>query len=191
MSIAPRQAWTVEEFLNWEDQQPERWELINGHPWRMMVGAPYSHNMLVQNVWRALDRQLKPRGCTVHAETLKVRTRDAVYYPDVFVRCGPIDDIHALVIEDAVMAVEVLSPSTEKVDLTVKSREYFTMPALKHYVAVHQVPRRLDLFASPAKSLFAVAWAEGPGERLLLEDLDVELAFDEVFEGLPEDLSGR
>lgn len=22
-----KQAWTVDEFLNWEEQQPERWEL--------------------------------------------------------------------------------------------------------------------------------------------------------------------
>lgn len=27
--------WDIDEFINWEDQQPERWELIDGKPWRM------------------------------------------------------------------------------------------------------------------------------------------------------------
>ena len=35
---APRR-WTVEEFFAWQERQPERYELVEGFPVRMMAGA--------------------------------------------------------------------------------------------------------------------------------------------------------
>ncbi len=157
----------------------------------MMVGAPYTHTVLVQNAAATVRRQFKSKGCTVHAETLKVRAARSISCPDVFVRCGPVNDIHAKVIEGPVIAVEVLSPSTKKTDTNEKRFECFTIPSLNHYVVVNQVPRRLDLYGSPDTSLFPIAMAGRPGERIALDAFEAELAFDDVFENLPEDLSGR
>ncbi len=39
---APRR-WTVEEFFAWQETQPERYELVDGFPIRMMAGAKNVH----------------------------------------------------------------------------------------------------------------------------------------------------
>jgi Uma2 family endonuclease len=182
--IRQKQAWAVEEFLSWEEQQPERWELRNPGPWRMMVGAPYSHSKIVGNVWRALDQQLRGGPCDVHRETFKVSTGKRVYYPDVLVRCGPIDP-DATLTDAPRLVVEVLSPSTEDVDFGEKREAYLALPSLEAYVIVSQVPRRLDMFARTAAPLSATA----PGDVLTIPGLGVTLEFDDMFEGLPTDLS--
>ena len=46
---APRQ-WTIAEFFTWQDKQPERYELVDGFPVRMMAGAKNVHDDIVVNV---------------------------------------------------------------------------------------------------------------------------------------------
>lgn len=179
-----KQAWSVDEFLNWEEQQPERWELIGGQPWRMMAGGTLAHAMIIANCLRILDRQTRGGPCQTLSEQVKVRTAKRVYYPDVFVRCGPIDPA-LTVIDDAQVILEVISPSTESVDESEKMREYFTLPQIKAYVLVRQVPRRVEVYDAPHH---LNAELTQPGERFELPELSYTLTFDEVFEGLPEDL---
>lgn len=186
MRRMPKQAWSVEEFLNWEEQQPERWELIGGKPWRMMAGGTLTHAILIANVMRLLDRQTRGGPCQTLGEQIKVRTANRVYYPDVFVRCGPADP-QATVIEDPRLVVEVLSPSTEAFDLGEKMQEYFTLPSLLAYVVVRQVPRAVEVFIRPHRWL---ADLRAAGDRCEIPELGYLLTFDEVFENLPEDLSG-
>ena len=46
---APRR-WTVEEFFAWQERQPERYELVDGIPVRMMAGGKNVHDDIVVNV---------------------------------------------------------------------------------------------------------------------------------------------
>jgi len=177
----PRQPWDVDEFLNWEDQQPERWELIAGQPWRMMVGAPRLHHLLVANIRRALERQVRSHGCEVYSETFKFRTAEGVFYPDVLVHCGPIE-LNARWTETPRLVVEVMSPATQTTDHGIKKAAYLSTPGLWGYVIVSQLPRGMILFRPDG----GIADATAPGETLALEGLDATLAFDEVFEGVPE-----
>jgi Uma2 family endonuclease len=181
-----RQAWSVDEFLNWEEQQSERWELQAAGPWRMMAGGTLAHGRIIANMIRMLDRQTRGGPCETLAEQIKVRTAARVYYPDVFVRCGPAD-LSASVIEDPCLVVEVVSPSTEKVDEAEKMREYFTVPGLGAYVLVRQVPRAVEIYSAPHRLLAELL---APGDRCELPGLGYVLTFEEAFEGLPEDLSG-
>lgn len=181
-----KQAWNIDEFLNWEEQQPERWELHTGGPWRMMAGGTLSHGVIIANMIRMLDRQTRGGPCQTLAEQIKVRTAARVYYPDVFVRCGPAD-FRTSVIEDPRLVVEVISPSTEKIDETEKIREYFTLPGLAAYVLVRQVPRAVEIYTAPHRLLAELLV---PGDRCELPELGYVLTFEEAFEGLPEDLSG-
>ena len=59
---APRR-WTVEEFFAWQERQPERYELVDGFPARMMAGAKNVHDDIVVNVLAELRSQLRGGGC--------------------------------------------------------------------------------------------------------------------------------
>lgn len=180
-----KQAWNIDEFLNWEDQQAERWELHQAGPWRMMAGGTLSHARLIANVFRTLDAQTRGGPCETLGEQVKVRTAHRVYYPDVFVRCGPADPATS-VIADARLIVEVVSPSTEPIDFGEKMREYFTIAGLAAYGIVTQVPRAIEVYGGPHQ---LVSRLDRPGQECEIPGLGYRLTFDAVFEGLPEDLS--
>jgi Uma2 family endonuclease len=181
--LAPSsEPWSVEEFLNWEAQQTERWELIEGHPWRMMAGGTVAHALVIGNVFRALDRTLAGGACRVFAETLKVRTRARVYYPDVFVHCGP-RDLNATVLDDPRLVVEVVSPSTEKADLGEKRAEYLAVAGLVGYVVITTHPRLIRLFTPEAEPIEGQR-ASAPGEAVMIAGLGVSLTYEAVFDGL-------
>ena len=39
--------WTIDEFFAWQSRQAERYELVNGFPVRMQVGARNVHNDII------------------------------------------------------------------------------------------------------------------------------------------------
>ncbi len=64
-SATPPSPWTVEEFLEWERQQAERYEYLQGLI-RMMVGGTADHNTIALNIAAALRAGLQssPVGCS-------------------------------------------------------------------------------------------------------------------------------
>jgi Uma2 family endonuclease len=59
-----------------------------------------------------------------------------VYEPDALVRCGePLADDDVKV-TDAVIVVEVLSPSSRARDAGAKLEDYFRLPSVRHYLIV-------------------------------------------------------
>lgn len=181
-ALPSRQPWTVDEFLNWEDQQPERWELTEDGLWRMMVGAPLMHSLLVGNVFASLHRQLRGGECDVHRETFKLVMDKTVYYPDILVRCGP-RDLAAKWTEEPRLLGEVLSPSTENRDIGEKKRAFLKIPSLAAYVIVSQRPQLIELWL-PSNRFLSSAEARGPGEAVEIPAMGVALTWDEVFEGV-------
>lgn len=147
-------------------------------------GGTLSRARLIANVLRALDAQTRASPCETLGEQVKVRTVQRVYYPDIFVRCGPADPAVS-VIEDARLVMEVVSPSTESIDLGEKMREYFTIPGLVAYGIVTQVPRAIEIYRGPHQ---LISRLDRPGQDCEIPGLGYRLSFDAVFEGLPEDL---
>ena len=56
------------------------------------------------------------------------------YEPDAFVVCGPRAPPDALEIDNPVIVVEVLSPSTAAIDHGRKLSGYFSLPSVEHYL---------------------------------------------------------
>src|SRR5215831_4868321 len=48
---APRK-WTIEEFFAWQERQPQRYELVDGFPTRMMAGAKKCTMTSSSTCWR-------------------------------------------------------------------------------------------------------------------------------------------
>jgi len=181
-STALKAPTTLDEFLAWEDEQDERYEFLDGLV-RMMTGGTEDHDRLSVNLIALLRNALRGGPCSVHASNLKVVSRagNASMYPELFVRCGPREGKRTW-IEDAVVAVEVLSPRTAKDDLTRKRRAYTLLPTVRVVVYASQDEPRLDLVRRQADGGFADEVVEGLGSMLDLPEIGVRLAMAEIYE---------
>ena len=82
---------SLQEFLDWENQQPERHEFHRGEVFSM-VGARREHGLIALNIAASLKTQLKGSPCRVFADSMKLKVgTDTILYPDVFVTCDAAD----------------------------------------------------------------------------------------------------
>jgi Uma2 family endonuclease len=171
---------TLEEFLAWEREQPERYERVSGVI-RMMTGGTLDHNRITRNVADALWRRLQGGECEVFTSDVKVVTPAGdVMYPDVVVACGDLPG-KATVLNAPVVIVEVLSESTAERDHSRKRWAYQTIPSLRHYVLVDQDEGGVEVTSPNADGTWQSAILRELSDRLELTALKAELGLDEVF----------
>jgi Uma2 family endonuclease len=172
----------LDEFLAWEERQPERFELAGGVV-RMMAGGTEDHDRIGLNVATALRTRLRGKPCSAHSSNLKLLSRaaGASMYPDVFVRCGPREGGRTR-IEDAVVAFEVLSEGTAQFDLTHKRLAYEAIPSLRRLVYVSTVEARLDVRVRGEDGSWRDETVEGLAGVLELPEVEVRLTMREIYE---------
>jgi Uma2 family endonuclease len=142
---------TVAEFEAWHARQPQRWEFVDGRP-RLMAPASMTHTIVKGNAFRALDRALAERGCTVLIDGAQILTDEISAIPDVVVTCAPVDLSTPAVAEPTII-VEVMSPSSEADDTLRKWFSYRKITSLKHYLVIAQ-DRRIVQIHSRAGDLW-------------------------------------
>jgi Uma2 family endonuclease len=183
MDAALKHPTMLDEFLEWEERQPERLELVGGVV-RLMAGGTADHDRIAVNIAAALQVRLRGSGCFVHGSNLKVLSRgeNASTYPDVFVRCGPLAG-RATRTDDPVVVFEVLSESTAEDDLTRKKLVYKAIWSLRAIVYVSQRDARLTVLRRDVEG----RWSddepvEGLGRSLALPELGIALPMAEIYE---------
>jgi Uma2 family endonuclease len=127
-----------EDFRRWSQGQKRRYERIAGEPVAMSPER-IEHARIKSRVWAALDRAIReaklpcealPDGITIEVDA------DTDYEPDAIVNCGPPAAGDAVAATNPVVVVEVLSPSTEHIDLADKLADYFRVSTIQHYLIV-------------------------------------------------------
>ena len=74
---------SLEDYLRWENEQPERHEFHRGEVFAM-VGRRRVHGRVVGNLVRALGNALAGSRCQVFSEAMKVQpVDDTILYPDL------------------------------------------------------------------------------------------------------------
>ena len=129
---------TVDEFLVWAEGQPGRWELYNGVPYLMAPERTRHGNVmfavqaaLLHGIRRArLSCHMLPDGATVRV------AGDRTHEPDALVYCGSELPGDAIEIPNPVIVVEVASPSTRKIDASLKLTGYFSLASVHHYLII-------------------------------------------------------
>ncbi len=131
------QLMTPQEYLEWEEQQPIKYEYIDGQV-LAMTGGTLPHNSIALNLASALKNHLRGKGCKVFMADAKVGVshNGPFHYPDVMVSCDPRDQKARQAIYHPCLMVEVLSPGTEAFDRGRKFRNYRRIDTLKEYVLI-------------------------------------------------------
>lgn len=140
MKAHPLPRLSAAEFIDWAAAQTgnERYELAAGQVVAMSPERA-AHGRAKANVYVALREAIGAAalGCEAFVDGMSVRIDDAtVYEPDVLLRCGePLDD-DALLVDDPLLIVEVLSPSSRARDAGAKLEDYFRLESVRHYLIV-------------------------------------------------------
>ena len=162
----------------------EKWELIGGRVVRGMVGARWEHKRIVQNIAVAMMNDFRGRGspCRPFGETfwLKEKLLDLQVFPDVMVRCGPLEP-GAVHLSDPVVIVEVLSPGTEARDRHEKWALYQKLDSVKHYVLVARDKAHVEVFSRGDGEWSGFQVLEGLEARLKLPAIEFEMPLADIY----------
>lgn len=136
MANVAYQTMSVDEFLIWSLDQEDRYELVEGHPVKMMAGASNYHDVIAVNVILSLGNQLRGTPCRVATADTAVRTRiRSARRADATVTCEPPspDSYEAAAPR---LVVEVLSRSNHGVPWQRKLEEYRRREGLQYILLV-------------------------------------------------------
>jgi Uma2 family endonuclease len=140
-----QKSMTAEEFAVWAEARPEKhWELFDGAP-QLQQSQNYGQARHIYRIARLLDDAIAESGLPLSfgIEGIVVKAGPmSAFEPDVVVFSGRMAD-QDIIVPDPIIAIEVLSPSTQKKDFTVKLRGYFNVPTIQHYLIVDWEDREI------------------------------------------------
>ncbi len=180
---------SVEDYLEGEKQAEFRHEYLDGLV-VAMAGASRRHNSIALNIASALNGKLQGGPCRPFMGDLKVGIERSggflFYYPDVVVECQsapPEDDYYTT---EPKVIVEVLSPSTERIDRVEKFWAYQTLDSLEEYVLVTQHTAALTVFRRSHRWLPEFLTES---DTLQLASIEFEMPVGQIYAGLKFDES--
>ncbi len=172
---------SVEEYLELDRSSPDkRYEYIDGEVY-LMSGASGIHEYIRANMTGELRNALRGSSCRVYGSNVKLRVAETKYFlPDVQVSCDPADLSTAEVLHYSRLVVEVLSPSTQRLDQYVKSTYYRNHPTIQEYVLVHSDRQFVEVYRRGQNRHWMIS-SFGPGEEVELESLGVHIPIAEIY----------
>ncbi len=135
---------SVEDYLSGEQISPVKHEYIEGEVYAMAGGSD-AHNLIAGDIYVLLANHLRVSRCQPFFGDIKVRVnRSVYYYPDVLVSCEDEPD-DPYFRNQPILIVEVISPSTGRIDRSEKLLYYLQMPSLREYVIVDQEAMNVEV----------------------------------------------
>ena len=178
---------TIEEFEAFmEGQQDDsRWELVNGRI-VAMTNPTEEHEQIAGNIGARLKLAMDDAGCRVYQDGLGVQRSDNHRgqdrtRPDIIVRCGPSRRLNYAT--DALVVVEVLSPSTIDIDRGEKLHFYKSLPTLRHIVQVYQDQMRVEHYRRTDEGWLWETLTQ-PSDTLFLEAVGFKISVKTVYFGI-------
>ena len=185
MSALPQAKFiTPEEYLALERAASERSEYYDGEMF-LMAGASRKHNIISSNVTRLLGNALLDGPCEIYASDMRTRIHQSnnYVYPDVVVACAEpeFEDDNTDILLNPTIVVEILSPTTEKHDRSVKFDLYRRAPSLQEYLLLKQHIPHAMLHQRQTGGAWLMRDFIGLESALLLESIGCELKLAEIY----------
>lgn len=115
-----------------------RYEYVRGWIMQQQAGGTLRHSRIAAAFTAILVKQLSPEVWAVSGCDRSIDMEGIVRYADVVVERVELSAATSLETEHPVLIVEVLSPSSEERDLTVKLAEYTGQASLEAYIVARQ-----------------------------------------------------
>ena len=167
-------------FLAWAERQEERYELDRGRV-IMMTGGSRAHWQIALNLAKALDSRVDPDRYAVIPEFGIKLGSASIRFPDIVVDIAgerPGDQMATA----PVLIAEVLSPSSERIDLGDKAAEYLKLPSLFAYLVFAQDEMKAWVWTRGTGGFApGAAVLEGAEAMVHIDTLRIDLPFSEIY----------
>jgi Uma2 family endonuclease len=182
-AVASLDRWiSPEAYIEGEQLSDIRHEYACGQVFAM-AGATAVHNHIAGNFYADLNFHLSGKTCEAFMTDMKIRMEGGVdtffYYPDLVVTCDP-DDNDDYFRRFPKVIVEVLSPSTERIDKSEKLRAYQTIPTLEVYILLSQTAVEATVYRRSAQWQREVVSAEAGW--LAIPELEFKIEFSRLYQ---------
>ena len=175
---------TVEEYLEFDRASECKNEYYRGQIIAMAGGKP-THGQIITTIAALLWIATDDRPCRVYSNDVRLAAdRDSHYvYPDVFVVCGELAfaDSRQETLANAILVVEVLSPSTESADRGRKFASYRNLESLKEYLMVSQFEPKAELHRRGPDGNWTKHEWKGLDAVAVLESVDAQLPLHRIY----------
>jgi Uma2 family endonuclease len=180
MNAPLRKPWTQDQFFAWASTQEGRYEFDGFEP-VAMTGGTANHSVIMRSLHRALDRRLQGSACQYLGPDAGLATVESrVRYPDALVTCSRFPG-NVRTIPGVVIAFEIVSPGTSRVDRIDKVREYAAVPSIRRYVILESTTAALTVFErQDAETPWIAATLTGD-DVLRMPELAIEIPVSEFY----------
>jgi Uma2 family endonuclease len=183
MSNVALRKMSLEEFLQWEDGTDTRYELIGGFPVAMAPPREL-HGAFVIRLGSRIDAALagrRPCRAISEAGILDSDRADTFFVADIGVTCAPYDGRRQH-LENPILLVEILSPSTERHDRRVKIPAYQQIPSVQEILVVDSGARYAALHRRQGEQ-WIIQISRGDDGVISLASVGIEIPLAELYEG--------
>ena len=189
MSVPLRtESYSIEEYFALERASERRFEYRHGEI-VCMSGGTIEHATIARNIVSHLTTKLRGGSCRVYGSDLAVYAPagQPYRYPDVSVVCGEprlleIDGRDCL--ENPILLVEVLSPTSADYDRGTKFEEYKSISTLTSYLLVAQDRLHVAYRTRHDHNTWHETVFDSLDTTIALNSIGVSLDLHEVYEGL-------
>lgn len=196
MSLPAAKRIRVEDYLAFERAAETKHEYMDGvvYPWgdpdhpldpdvvlglrpeprSAMAGGSRAHSRIKINLTTAIDHWLGDGPCRLYDSDLRVRpSGNHYFYPDLFVVCADTE------VDNPTLVIEVLSPSTERIDRVSKPRRYAQAPSLREYALINSRFPGVEVRRREGEQWLSFTYE--PGEIVRLESIGLDLDFETIY----------
>lgn len=177
------QTSSLEKYFQLEDSSEIKHEYINGQI-VAMAGSSLKHNEISLNVAATLRAGLRAKGkpCKTYISDarLQIGQGTSYYYPDVIVTCEATDWENNRNIQFPTLIVEVLSESTQSIDLTTKLFNYLQIPSLQYYLVIAQTETQI-LCYERADQGWILHLYDDISQLVSLSILDINMTISDIY----------
>ncbi len=173
-------------FYKFIAAHPEgRYEYVRGQIVQQMTGGTLRHTLVAERFRDELRRQLDATKWLVTCQGRGVETAETIRHPDVVVE--PLGaDMTGLATDRPAVVIEVLSPSTEQLDLNVKRAEYMNLGSLRAYIVASQDEPECAIWLRKARKGFPALPVDikGRDRDIRIKTLDVVISLAAIYRGI-------
>ena len=180
-------------FFKFVASQAEgRFEYEEGRILQQMSGGTFAHMRIGQRFVSIFERQLDADVWAVTSQGRGVETAATIRYPDVVVEAlGAAGK--GLSTDKPSVIVEVLSPSTQALDLNTKPPEFMGLDSLETYIVASQDEARCWVWHRVRDRQFPELPDEihGPERTIHVAALGLSIPVAEIYRGIVPDREGN
>src|ERR1017187_8340300 len=173
---------SLSEFLDWENQQSERYEWFDGSVVQL-AGVSDDHSAISSNLNRIIGSKLREGPCFVRGSDRKLVPHDkrgtalGSFYADIFVSCSS-EDRKGSAAHLPTVVIEILSDHGNG-EFTTKRDAYMGSAKCQEYVIVDSTRQNAFRYSWTGDRKLSIAeYYRGP---LLLTSLDLILTFEDIY----------